>query len=75
MRNFADCIYSTKFKYSFRRKIIFKGIVRRKLRWAIGGINRQRLLYCIGAYIIFKFKGIPFFKVDKTSFRIKQSQK
>jgi hypothetical protein len=28
-----------------------KGIVRRKLSWVIISINRQLLLYCLGAYI------------------------
>jgi hypothetical protein len=31
-------------------------------------INRQLLLYCLGAYILFSLKGAPFFKVDKTGF-------
>jgi hypothetical protein len=31
-------------------------------------INRQLLLYCLGSYIFFSFKGAPFFKVGKTGF-------
>jgi hypothetical protein len=34
----------------------------------MSGINRQLLLYCLGAYIYFLFKETPFFKVDKTGF-------
>jgi hypothetical protein len=43
-----------------------KGIVRRKLRWAMSGINRQLFFYCSVADT-FLFKGTSSFKVDKTS--------